>query len=110
MRWQPADDDAEVYGAAWPLVGEWRGLWAGHSPTGRGLAWVSRRERILELEVAMLEEHGLTLPQETTPLRGLDRGEQLNWRVRELAGVRRQRARLGLLRWAGRVLTLGLWR
>ena len=55
----------------------------------------------------MLEEHGLTLPQETTPLRGLDRGEQLNWRVRELAGVRRKRARLELLRWA---LTLGLWR
>ena len=51
-----------------------------------------RRERILEL--AMLEEHGLTLPQETTPLRGLDRGEQLNWRVRELEKVRRRRARL----------------
>jgi hypothetical protein len=57
-----------------------------------------RRERILEL--AMLEEHGLTLPQETTPLRGLDRGEQLNWRVRELEKVRRRRARRGC---AGRV-------
>ena len=110
VAWQPAGDDEEVYGAAWPLVDEWRGLWAGHSPTGRGLAWVSRRERILELEVTMLEEHGLTLPRETTPLRGLDRGEQLNWRVRELAGVRRWRARLELLRWARRVLTLGLWR
>ena len=107
---EPADDDEQVYGAAWPLVDEWRGLWAGHSPTGRGLAWVSARERILELEVAMLEEHGLTLPQETAPLRGLDRGEQLNWRVRELAGVRRKRARLELLRWARRVMTLGLWR
>ena len=81
-----------------------------HSPTGRGLAWVSAREWILELEVAMLEEHGLTLLQETAPLRGLDRGEQLNWRVRELAGVRRKRARLELLRWVRRVLTLGLWR
>ena len=107
---EPADDDEQVYGAAWPLVDEWRGLWAGHSPTSRGLAWVSARERILELEVAMLEEHGLTLPQETAPLRGLDRGEQLNWRVRELAGVRRKRARLELLRWARRALTLGLWR
>ena len=107
---EPAGDDEQVYAAAWPLVDEWRRLWDSHTPLGRGLAWVSRRERILELEVAMLEEHGLTLPQETTPLRGLDRGEQLNWRVRELAGVRRQRARLGLLRWAGRVLTLGLWR
>ena len=110
VAWQPAGDDEQVYGAAWPLVDEWRRLWAGHSPTGRGLAWVSARQRILELEVAMLEEHGLTLPQETAPLRGLDRGEQLSWRVRELAGVRRIRARLELLRWARRVLTLGLWR
>ena len=57
----------------------------------------------------MLEEHGLTLPPETVPLRGLDRNEQLNWRVRELAKVRRQRAGLVRLRWARRVLTLGLW-
>ena len=109
VAWQPADDDEQVYGAAWPLVDEWRGLWDSHSPTGRGLAWVSTRQRILELEVAMLEEHGLTLPRETTPLRGLDRGEQLNWRVRDLAGVKRIRARLELLRWARRTVTLGLW-
>ena len=107
---EAADDDEQVYGAAWPLVDEWRRLWAVHSPTGRGLAWVSARERILELEVAMLEEHELTLPEETAPLRGLDRGEQSNWRVRELAGVRRRRARLELLRWVRRFLTLGLWR
>ena len=107
---EPADDDEQVYDAAWPLIDEWRTLWMGHSPLGRGLAWASRRERILELEVAMLEEHGLTLPPETAPLRGLDRNEQLNWRVRELAKVRRQRAGLVRLRWARRVLTLGLWR
>ena len=110
VTWQPAGDDEQVYGAAWPLVDEWRRLWAGHSPSGRGLSWVSRRERILELEVAMLEAHGLTLPQETTPLRGLDRNAQLSWRERELAGVKGKRARLELLRWARRVLTLGLWR
>ena len=107
---EPADDDDVVYGDAWPLVNEWRALWAVHSPMGRGLAWVSRRERILELEVAMLEEHGLTLPPETAPLRGLDRNEQLSWRQRELATVRRLRNRLELLRWVRRVLTLGLWR
>ena len=31
----PADDDAEVYGAAWPLVEEWRSLRAGHPRQGR---------------------------------------------------------------------------
>ena len=69
-----------------------------------------RRERILELATAMLEEHGLTLPQETTPLRDLDRGEQLNGRLRELEKVRRRRARLLRMRWARGLLTLGLWR
>ena len=107
---EPADDDEQVYGAAWPLVSEWRGLWAVHSPMGRGLAWASRRQRILELEVAMLEERGLTLPPETAPLVGLDRREQLSWRERELARVRTRRGRLELLHWVRRVLTLGLWR
>ena len=64
---EPANDDDEVFGAAWPLVEEWRRLWADHSPWGRGLAWVSGRERILELEVALLEQHGLTLPRRRCP-------------------------------------------
>ena len=72
-------------------------LWDGHPGQGKGLEWVSRRERILELEVAMLEEHGLTLPPETEPLRGLDRGAQLNWRLKALHQFRKRRARLELL-------------
>ena len=106
----PADDDEDVLGEAWPLVREWRELWDGHLAQGRGLAWVSRRARILELEVAMLEEHGLTLPPETEPLRGLDRGAQLNWRLKALHDIRQRRARLELLRRLRLVCTLGLWR
>ena len=106
----PADDDEDVYGGAWPPVREWRELWDGHPAQGKGLAWVSRRARILELEVAMLEEHGLTLPPETEPLRGLDRGAQLNWRLKALHDIRQRRARLELLRRLRRVCTLGLWR
>ena len=106
----PDADDQEVYGDTWPLVGEWRELWDGHPAQGKGLAWVSRRERILELEVAMLEEHGLTLPPETEPLRGLDRGAQLNWRLKALHEFRKRRARLELLRRLRQVLSFGLWR
>ena len=106
----PDADDGEVYGGAWPLVDEWRGLWDGHPAQGKGLAWVSRRERILELEVAMLEEHGLTLPPETEPLRGLDRGAQLNWRLKALHEFRKRRARLELLRRLRWVFSPGLWR
>ena len=106
----PAGDDEEVFGGAWPLVKEWRGLWDGHPARGKGLAWVSRRERILALEVAMLEDHGLTLPPETEPLRGLDRGAQLNWRLKALHEFNKRRARLEFLRRLRRVFTLGLWR
>ncbi len=107
---EPVDDDEQVYGAAWPLVEEWRELWSRHPPQGRGLDWTARRERILELEIAMLDEHGLTLPPETAPMIGLDRREQWSWRERELERVRRRRARLELLHGARRVLTLGRWR
>ena len=106
---EPDSDDEQVYGAAWPLVEEWRELLSGHPPQGKGLAWTARRQRILELEIAMLDQHGLTLPPETAPLGGLDRREQWSWRERELARVRRRRARLELLHWVRRALTLGRW-
>ena len=102
----PAGDDEEVFGDAWPLVDEWRRLWHGHPARGKGLEWVSTRQRILELEVAMLEEHGLTLPPETEPLRGLDRGAQLNWRLRALNEFGKRRSRLALLAKLARALTL----
>ena len=107
---EASGDDEQVYGATWPVVEEWRELWDGHPPQDKGLAWTARRERILEMETAMLEEHGLTLPPETAPLGGLDRREHWSWRERELAGVRRRQARLELLHWARRALTLGRWR
>ena len=107
----PSDDDEEIFGDAWLLVQEWRDLWDGHPARGKGLEWVSTRQRILELEVAMLEEHGLTLPPETEPLRGLDRGAQLNWRLKALHQFRKRRARLELLaRLAGALTLAGLRR
>ena len=100
------DDDEEIFGDAWLLVQEWRELWDGHPARGKGLEWVSTRHRILELEVALLEEHGLTLPPETEPLRGLDRGAQLNWRLKALHDFGKRQARLELLATLGRALTL----
>ncbi len=102
-----AADDEEVFGDAWPLVDEWRGLWKGHPDRGRGLRWLEAEARILELELAMLEEHGLTLPPETEPLRGLERNAQLGWRRRALAVTEKKLARRRALR---RLITLGLWR
>ncbi len=105
---EPAPDDEEVYGEAWPLVDEWRRLWARHPQRGKGLAWLIDDERILELEVAMLREHLLTLPPETQPVGG-HRRSHLQWREAALLRVRRERAEAERLRWLRRVLTLGLW-
>ena len=104
---EPADDDEAAFGPAWPLIVEWRGLKDSHPNQGKGLSWLVAEERLMEVEVALLEEHGLTLPPETQPLRGLERGSQLNWLKAALYDTRRARAKRELLR---RVLTLGLWR
>ncbi len=105
---EPAPDDEEVFGAAWPLIEEWREIWkAGHVGTGKGLAWLETEERVRSLEVALLEEYGMTLPPETEPLYGLYRSTQLTWRRDTLVDVRRALAWRYLL-W--KALTCGLWR
>ena len=106
----PADDDEDVFGDAWPLIREWRELKEIHPNRGRGLEWLRRQERLLTAELALLEEHGLTLPPETYPLRGLDRGAQVNWRQKALVDTQRARAKREILLWLRRVLTLGRWR
>ena len=61
-------------------------------------------------EKAMLEEHWLTLPPETQPLRGFGRKGQTNWRRTALYDTKLALRRRKLLRWVRRALTLGLWR
>ena len=103
---EPASDDAEVFGDAWPLIVEWRKLKAIHPNRGRGLAWLTTQERLLTIELALLEEHGMTLPPEAYPLRDFARNGQINWRRSALSDTRRALRRL---RWVRRVLTFGLW-
>ena len=107
---EPAPDDEEIFGEAWPLIVEWRELKDAHPNDGKGLAWLAARERLLVVELALLEEHGMTLPPEKQPLRGLDRSGQVNWRRTALYDTRRALKKQELRRWARRVLTLGLWR
>ncbi len=107
---EPAAADPEVYGDAWPLVEEWRRLQAGHPHQGKSLSWLTTEERLLVLELAMLEEHGLTLPPETQALRGFGRKGQINHRWKALADTRVALRKRKLLRWMRTVLTLWLWR
>ena len=106
---EPAEDDAEVYGAAWPLVEEWREVRAGHPHQGKSLSWLVTEEQLLMLELVMLEDHGLTLPPETQPLRGFGRKGQTNWRRTALQDTRQALGRRKMLRWVRRICTLGLW-
>ena len=107
---EPAGDDEDVFGDAWELIREWRELRETHPNRGKGLEWLRRQERRLSVELALLEEHGLTLPPETYPLRGLDRGAQVNWRQKALADTGRARKKREILLWPLRVLNLGTWR
>ncbi len=107
---EPADDDTEVYGAAWPLVEEWRRLRVDHLRQGKSLSWLVTEKRLLVLELAMLDDHGLTLPPEKQPLRGFGRKGQTNWRRKALHDTRVALRKRELLRWVRRVCTLWLWR
>ena len=106
---EPADDDEDVFGDALALVQAWRELKETHPNRGRGLDWLRRQERLLTVELALLEEHGLTLPPETYPLRGLDRGAQVNWRQKALFDTQKARGKREILHRARRALTFGLW-
>ncbi|MYD93778.1 MAG: hypothetical protein F4Y02_08810 [Chloroflexi bacterium] len=106
---EPADDDGEVFGEAWPLIAEWRELKESHPNEGKGLEWLAGRERLLEVELELLEGHGMTLPPEKQPLHGLDRSGQVSWRRKALFDARRARARSEIVTWVWRALTLRWW-
>ena len=51
---EPAPDDEEVFGAAWPLIVEWRELKGAHPDEGGSLSWLRTEERFLTVELALL--------------------------------------------------------
>ena len=107
---EPAEDDPEVYGDAWPLVQEWRKLKDRHPVRGSSLSWLAEHERLLTVELAMLEEHGLTLPPQKQPVKGLERRDHTRWRWKALYRTQLALHRRKMLRWVRRILTVGLWR
>jgi len=104
-----APGDEEVYAEAWPLVDEWRALEL-RRDAGTKLDRARARERIMELEIALVDECGLTLPPATSPMHPSERETHLGWRRRELDYLRRERAKQEMLQRVRRVLTFGVWR
>ena len=105
---EPHPGEENSYGPGMALVEEWRRL-NRERDAGAKLTQTKTRERIMELEIAMLDEHRLTLPPGTSPLDDFTRGADLDWRRRALAAIQQERVRRELLRWVRRVLTLGVW-
>ncbi len=105
---EPHPGEELSYGPGMPLVEEWRQL-NKEREVGTKLTQAKTRERIMELEIAMLAEYKLTLPPGSSPLDDFTRGAELDWRERALENIQRERAQRALLRWVRRVCTLGLW-
>ena len=106
---QQAGDEA-VFGDAWPSVKEWRRLRDRHPFKGSGVDWLEREIKLRELEIVLIEEHELTLPPETYPWDSLGRKTQVEWRIRTLARLGKERFRAGIKRRIRRILTLNRWR
>ncbi|MXY59657.1 MAG: hypothetical protein F4Y96_04085 [Chloroflexi bacterium] len=106
------EGEEQVYGKAAPVIVEWRRTYAEMMrlvQSGPPLRCNAVNERRLELEVALIEEHGLTLPPARYPWSWYDRQEQL-WNRRQLQALnRKERGRLVRRKWLLRVVTLGFW-
>ncbi len=99
-----------VYGDATPLVAEWRDAMAALlrvAKTGPALRRIAAHERLWELEIALIGEHGLTLPPMRFPWDDLQRERQVSERRDEIRHIHEERKRVLRRRWLRRLLTLG---
>ena len=103
-------DEDLVYGDAAPVIVEWRRVRAEFLKTRTTLDRTEVQEPMLEMEIALVGEHELTLPPASFPWDEFDRRDKVWERTQDLKRVRAERNRALLRRWLRRVLTLGLWR
>jgi len=102
-----AADDEQVYGEAWPLVAEWRLQQARFQSDWPQLDGQQAEVRMLELELELIGEHGLTLPPANLPDNQLQRAERLRQQRLRLREARRNLRQARLQRWLVRLLSLG---
>ncbi|MCY3922701.1 MAG: hypothetical protein OXG27_09940, partial [Chloroflexi bacterium] len=104
---EPLPDDGDVYGEALPVVAEWRRALRAVKNPPHTLAWLGATERLLRLEVQLIDDRRLTLPPDTTPWDDVRRDNELHLREHRLDELRRQRLWTEPLHWAARIVTLG---
>ena len=103
-------DEDLVYGEAAPVLVEWRRVRAEFLKTRTTLHRTEVQEPMLEMEIALVGEHELTLPPASFPWDEFDRRDKVWELTQDLKRVRAERNRALLRQWLRRVLTLGLWR
>ena len=103
-------DDEERFGAAAPLVVEWRRLREEYGAAPDALAKLRAEDVLLEMEISLITGCGMTLPPAEYPWDRFDLEDQARRRNRRMSVVREEIRRMELRRWLRGVLTLGLWR
>ena len=99
---EPEPGEEQVYGDVVPLIVEWRRvrnevLAGGDSKSARKSV-----DRLRELEVALIGEHGLTLPPALHPWDRIQRRDELERRTRAMKESRRGGLRGQFMRWLAR--------
>ncbi len=105
----PESNDAAFYGEALPVVAEWRRALRALDEPPHTLAWLAATERLLRLEIQLIDDRQLTLPPADAPWDGVRRENELQLRQDRLRELRRQRLWTEPLHWTARLLTLGRW-
>ena len=90
------------------MVMEWQEAVAAEQKAKSRLERAKAAERLLEVEIAIIQDHRETVPP-GEKWYDAKREKEIAWRWGALRKRRRERSRLELRRWLRRILTLGLW-
>ena len=107
---EPGAEGSGMYGAAASLVEEWREIrrLLGLAVTKVDLAITERRK--LELEIRLIEEYGLTLPDAQRPYEERERRQELQLRRRGLERVDKEVRQAESHQQLRKILSLGFWK
>ena len=105
----PLPDDGDVFGEALPVVAEWRRTLRALDEPPDTLAWIGMTERLLRLEIQLIDDRQLTLPPAEGPWDDVRRENELQLRQHRLKQLRVQRLWTEPLHWTARLVTLGRW-
>ena len=107
---EPEPGEEQVYGAALPLIVEWRHVRSGFLAGGGAMKKAQAEARLRELEIALIDEYGMTLPPATHPWDQFQKRDELQRRVKAMEESQLEWGRLQLMQRLLRFLTFGLWR